>query len=96
MQRCWLSLGVEVRVLVGLSPRGGLRWVCGIGDWGLGIGNWDWMGRGGRERGLGEGGGRWDVGWAGRGGKGPGGKVWGGEDINTLSCLVDMWWDCLG
>lgn len=84
MQRCWLSLGVEVRVLVGLSPRGGLRWVCGIGDWGLGIGNWDWMGRGDRERGLGEGGGTWDVGGVGR----------GGGDINTLLYLVDMWWDC--
>ncbi len=84
------------------------------------------MGRGGRERGLGEGGGRWEVGGRrdgtggegmGRGGykysvvfgryvvgllrmmgggrdgkgwEGTGGKVWGGEDINTLLYLVDM------
>jgi len=37
------------------------------------------------------GGGRDGKGW-----EGTGGKVWGGEDINTLLCLVDMWWDCLG
>jgi len=74
------------------------NWRLGIGDWGLGIGNWDWMGRGGRERGLGEGGGRWEVGGGrdGKGWEGTGGKVWGGEDINTLLYLVDMWWDCLG